>query len=210
MLTFAAQVCRRLARPKAPLRRLVPPTRGRAPGPRAMFARFPCGMLLLLGLPIRGIGDIRTTTQTLSATISPAGKISVPASVTLISSGTQFGTFSGNLLVSYWASTSGGGSSSVVVQASSEFSPTGGPTAGMVTYSCTGATLGTACSGTQTIHTSSQTPVVSLPGGVCTGGGGSCSSQDPNTVQLQFQLPNKPSYKTGTFSAQLMFTISSI
>jgi hypothetical protein len=165
---------------------------------------------ILLILPVCGIGDIQTTTQTLSASISPAGKISVPASVTLTSSGTQFGTFGGSLLVSYWASTSGGGSGSVVVQASSEFTPSGGPTAGTVTYYCTGATLGTGCSGTQTIQTSSQTSVVSLPGGVCTGGGGSCSSQAPNTVQLQFQLPNKPQYKTGTYSAQLMFTISTL
>jgi hypothetical protein len=166
--------------------------------------------MILLALPASGIGDIQTTTQTLSATISPAGKVSAPASVTLTSSGAHFGTYSGSLLVNYWVTTSGGGSGSVVLQASSEFTSTGGPSVEAVTYSCAGATLGTGCSGTQTIHTSSQTSVVLLPGGVCTGGGGSCSSQDPNTVQLQFQLPNKPHYKTGTYSAQLMFTISTL
>lgn len=165
---------------------------------------------LLIFLPASGIGDIQTTTQTLSASVSPAGKLSLPSSVTLTGSNTRFGNFSGTLLVSYWARTSDGGNGSVAVQASSEFSPAGGPTAASVTYYCTGATLGTGCSGTQTIQTTSQTPVVSLPGAACTGGGGACSSQEPNTVQLQFALANKPHYKTGTYSVQLTFTISTI
>lgn len=167
------------------------------------------GVLLFMA-PAIGFGEIQTTTQTLEATVSTAGSVSVPGSVTLTASNTRFGSFIGSVFVSYWARTSDGGSGSVVLQASSEFSPTGGPTAGLVTYTCTGATLGTGCSGTQTIQTSSQTPVVSLPGGICTGGGGVCSSQDPNTVQLQFALPNQPQYKTGTYSAQLTITISTL
>ncbi len=165
---------------------------------------------LLLLIPFDGRAEIATTTQTLAAAISPAGKISVPASATLTASSTRFAGFTGSMLVSYWARTSDGGSGSIAVQASSEFSPSGGPAASAVLYTCSGASLGTGCSGTHTIQTTSQTPVVSLPGGVCTGGGGACSSQDPNTVQLLFALPNMPSYKTGSYSLQLTFTISSL
>ncbi|MFN0102524.1 MAG: hypothetical protein ACKV2U_10595 [Bryobacteraceae bacterium] len=148
--------------------------------------------------------------QTLSAEISPMGKVSIPAGVTLTGFNTRFGNFNGDLLLSYWTRTSPGGSGSVALQATSEFSPAGGPTVGTVTYYCTGATLGTGCSGTQTIQTTSQTPVVTLPGGICTGGGGSCSGQDPNTVQVLFELPNRPQYKTGSYSVQLTFTISTL
>lgn len=165
--------------------------------------------VLLLLLPVPGAGDIQTTAQTLSATISPAGKLSVPASITLAGSNTRFGSFAGEMLVSYWARTQSGGGGSVTVQAT-EFAPAGGPIAATVTYSCAGATLGTGCSGSQTLQTGSQTSVLSLPGGVCTGGGGACSTQDPNTVQLQFSAPNKPQYKTGTYSAQITFTISTV
>jgi len=150
---------------------------------RAYGATVRCAIVLLI-LPGSGIGDTQTTIQTLSATISPAGKISVPASVTLTSSGTYLGAFSGSPLVSYWAVTSGGGGGSVAVQASSEFSPTGGPTAGAVTYSLTGAALGTGCSGTQTIQTSSQTSVVSLPAACAPGEGA-------RTATGSAQLPSR-------------------
>ncbi len=167
------------------------------------------GLVLLL-LPALGLGDIQTTTQSLSPNISPAGKLFVPGGVTLTSSNTHFGAFHGSLLLSYWARTSDGGAGSVVVQANSEFVPTGGPMANSVTYLCSGATFGTACSGTQTIQTTSQTSIVALPSGMCTGGGGACSGSDPNTVELDFQMPNQPHYKTGSYSVQLTFTISTL
>ena len=160
--------------------------------------------------PAAGMSDIQTTTQTLSATVSPSGTVSVPASVNLTGANTRFGDFAGSLLVSYWARTSDGGSSAITIQASSEFSPAGGPTAASVTYGCSGATLGTNCSGFHALSTTVQTPVVSLPTGTCTGGGGACSSQDPNTVLLQFAMPSRPQYKTGTYSAQITMTISTI
>lgn len=165
---------------------------------------------LLLLIPFQSTGEIATTTQTLAAAVSPAGRISVPASASLTASSSRFGVFSGSLLVSYWARTSDGGSGSIAVQANSEFSPSGGPAASAVLYTCSDASLGAGCSGTHAIQTTSQTPVVSLPGAACTGGGGSCSSQDPNTVQLQFTLPDKPSYQTGAYTLQLTFTISSL
>src|SRR5947209_461215 len=85
-------------------------------------------------------------------------------------------------------------SASRSVKATADFTPTGGPSvaSGQLTYTCTSATLGSACSGTQTASTASQTNVVTLGAGACTGGGGSCSSVDPNTVQTSFALVNNP------------------
>jgi len=49
-----------------------------------------------------------------------------------------------------------------------------------------------------------------LPTGACTGGGSSCSTAEPNTVLLTLSAPDKPHYKTGTYSAQITFTISTL
>jgi hypothetical protein len=170
--------------------------------------KFVCLASTALALPRVALGDMQTTTQTLTANVSSSGKVSLPVSASLQKSGSQFESFSGSLLVSYWARTLTGGSGSVSLQALSDFSPTGGPSVDSVTYTCSGATLGSPCSGSQAISTVTQSPVVTLPGGVCTGGGSPCSTQEPNTVLLQFNTPSKPSYKTGTFSVQITLTIS--
>jgi len=175
------------------------------------FLRPTISLIIALLLPVSGSGDVQSVTQSLAANILAYGKLSLPASVTLRAADTRFGgSLSGSLIVSYWARTSDAGSGSVSVQASSEFSPAGGPSISSVTYLCSGATLGTSCSGTQNLTTSSQTPLVSLPTGACTGGGGVCSTQEPNTVLLNLSAPDKPHYKTGTYSALITFTISTI
>jgi hypothetical protein len=145
----------------------------------------------------------------MSVNVVAYGKLSVPAQANLIAFDTHFGgNLSGTLMVSYWARTSGGGSGSITVQAGSDFSPAGGPSVTTVAYRCSGATLGVGCSGSQTFSTSTQTPVVSIPAGSCTGG--ACGSQDPNTVLLTVSAPTLPHYKTGTYSASINFTISTI
>src|SRR5579883_1582360 len=108
------------------------------------------GFALPLVLPICGAGDIQTTSQTLLLDVSPEGKISVPANVDLRLADSPFGTLSGNLTISYWARTSSGGGGSITVQ-SSDFSPTGGPAAGEVSFTCSGATLGVGCSGSHAL-----------------------------------------------------------
>jgi hypothetical protein len=167
--------------------------------------------LLALALPVIATSDIQTTTQTMSANVSPYGKLSLPASVTLRAADSRFGgNLAGTLMVSYWARTSSAGGGSVTVQASSNFSPSGGPSVSDVTYLCSGATLGAGCSGSQTLTTSLATPAVSLPTGACTGGGNACSTAEPNTVLLTFSGLNKPHYKTGNYSALITFTISTL
>jgi hypothetical protein len=52
------------------------------------------------------------------------------------------------------------------------------------------------------------TPVVTILTSSCTGGGGSCSASNPNTVSVNLTLADPPSYQTGTYSANVTFTIS--
>ena len=165
--------------------------------------------LLVLGAP-RTEGSTGTGSQTLTATINPIGSVSVPGSTTLTTSVKTFQPFTGSLAVSYRARTTPTGGGTITLKVSSDFTPTGGPSAatGALSYTCSGATLGTACSGTQTASPSSQTPVLALPASGCTGGGGACSSQDPNSVNLIFSLTDDPGYVTASYSANVTFTIS--
>ncbi len=175
--------------------------------------RFLRAAIVLTFAPAFLLGATGTTTQTLSAQINAIGKLSVPASLTVTHAGTTFASFTGNLTVSYKArTTSATGSGSLTLQATADFSPAGGPSiaGGQLTYTCSSATLGSACSGTQTASTSSQTSVVTMGASLCTGGGGSCSAVNPNTVLSTFTLADNPAFKTGTYSATLTFTVSAI
>lgn len=167
-----------------------------------------CWLTVLI---IPASGSTGTGSQTLSATINPVGSIAAPASANLTSSATTFQPFTGSLTVNYWARTTPVGGGTITLNVSSDFTPAGGPSAatGALAYTCTGATLGTACSGSQTASTTFQTPVLTLPASACTGGGGACSSQNPNSVNLSFTLTDSPDYGTGTYSAKVTFTISS-
>jgi len=159
-----------------------------------------------------------TTTETLQAAITPLGGLfTVPSSMTLAQSGTAFAPFTGSVSIQYRARTTqstGGGN--ITLKATADFSPAGGPsiasppTAGdVLQYTCSGATLGTGCSGLQTVKTTAATNVVTLAPSECSGGGSPCSSADPNTVTLNFGLTNDPKYKTASsYSATLTFTIS--
>jgi len=173
------------------------------------------GALLLA--PVRSQAATATTTQTLQAVISPEGGLfSFPNSVTLAKTGTTFTNYTGTLSVQYCARTTqstGGGS--ITVKATADFGPTHGPsissppsTGDALTYTCSGASLGTNCSGTQTVSMQASTSVVTLAASECTGGGGSCSSSNPNTVSVSFTLTDDPKYYTNNYSATLTFTIS--
>lgn len=151
-----------------------------------------------------------TATQILAATLNPVGSISVAANASLTPGSTAFQPFSGNVAVNYLARTTPTGSGTITLTVSSDFTPSGGPSAanGALKYTCSGATLGAACSGTQTASPSAQSSVLTLPASACTGGGGACSSGSPNTVNLNFTLTDDPGYATGTYSAKVLLTIS--
>ncbi len=153
-----------------------------------------------------------TVTQTLNVQLTAVGELSVPGSVTLIPAGTIFNTYTGSMTVNYRVrSTTGGTGGSITVKATADFSPAGGPAVGSntFTYTCSGATLGTSCSTTQTVSLTSATNVLTIPTGTCTGGGGSCSAANPNSESMSLSLVNDPGYQTGTYAATLTFTISS-
>ena len=149
-------------------------------------------------------------TQGIAIQLSSAGVLSVPANLTLTTSGSTFNNFTGSLTVNYKARTIPSGSASLTVKANSEFSPATGPTlsGGDLTFTCGSAGLGTSCASAQTVTVGVDRTVVTVGSSACTGGGGACSSSDPASVQLSFILANSPQYKTGTYSTSLLFTIS--
>lgn len=157
-------------------------------------------------------GATATVSQTLSANLAAIGKLSVPASFVLTATGGAFSSYGSSLTVNYRVrSTTSGSGASITLRSSADFSPAGGPgiSINTLTYTCSGATLGTACSGTQTVSLSSATNILAVPVSACTGGGSPCSTANPNSVSTSFSLANDPAYKTGSYSATITFTISS-
>ncbi|MBM3814589.1 MAG: hypothetical protein FJW20_23430 [Acidimicrobiia bacterium] len=137
--------------------------------------------------------------------IGRGGKLSLPSSIALVSTGTGFLPYSGTMPVSFRARTSPGGGATITLQVSGEFSPANGPTVagGRLRYTCSGATQGTSCAGQQTATTTAQTPVLTIPASACTGGGGACA------VTLVFQFTDRWRYiATGAQSCNLNLSYS--
>ncbi len=176
------------------------------------------GGLVLALAPMRSNAQTTLGTQTLSLDLQPAGLLySIPASVSLAHTGTTFSAFTGAVTLDYRARTTPStGSGTITVKATTDFTcSSGGPciatppsTGDALKYTCSGATLGTNCSGTQTVSTTSATTVVTIPAGVCTGAGSPCNNAATNTVSVSFTLTDDPKYKTGSYSATLTWTIS--
>ena len=175
--------------------------------------------LFLVATPMTTL-HAQTTTQTLQANISPLGGLfAITSPTTLTKTGTVFSTYtSGAVSIQYRArTTQTTGSATITAKVTSDFSPTLGPSVATppsagdkLAYTCSGATLGTNCSGSITPSTTAATNVVTIPASSCTGGGGSCSSADPNTVSVLFTLTNDPKYKTGSYTATVTWTISAL
>jgi hypothetical protein len=151
-----------------------------------------------------------TGTTTVSVTIGPQAGLNITNSSTpLTPSGSNFNLFTGTTAMTYFVrTTTTGGGGSITMKVTSDFSPTGGPsvaspltTADALTYTCTVASPGTACTGAQTASTSSQTNVATFGTNVHTNSAGS-------TASVAWSLANDPNYKTGTYNATMTFTIS--
>lgn len=167
-------------------------------------------VLAALSAPV--MAEVAVANQTVSVTLQPQGKVSVPSGLTLLKGAQAFAPYAGTMTVSFRARTTLATSATVTLQAGGNFIPSGGPSlaAGDLTFTCGAAGYGTACSGIQTVSSTAQRTVVILPPGACSGGGGSCSAADPATVQVSFQLSNDPSVSTGTYSLPVVFTVSSL
>src|SRR5258708_7520320 len=125
---------------------------------------------IVAGLAWVGCACAQTTTQTINAQINPIGKVSVPGSLNLTSTGALFTPYTGSLTVSYRMRSTASGTGSITVQAGSDFTPAGGPSiaGGVLSYTCGGASLGAGCSGSSTVKTVSQTGVVTVSRASCT------------------------------------------
>jgi hypothetical protein len=166
---------------------------------------------MFLGCVPGALANSVTGSQTLSANLGANAKLSVvQSSVSLLNAGTTFANFTGAVTVQYKVRTTPSGSSTLVVKAASDFSPANGPSIANsdLTYTCSGATLGSACSGSQTVLTSSTTNVVTVGGGACSGSG--CAGPNPNSVSISLTLVDSPTFKTGSYSTSLTFSISAL
>lgn len=156
-------------------------------------------------------GNSVTATQTLSANLGAQAKLAVvQPSVTLLHTGTTFADFTGSVTVQYKVRTKASGSSTLIVKAATDFSPANGPSIANadLTYTCSGATLGSACSGSLSVQTTSQTNVVTVGAGTCTGSG--CAGSNPNSVSISLTLVDSPTFKTGNYTTSLTFSISAL
>jgi len=168
-------------------------------------------MAALLLVPAMLPAATATVAQTLQANIVPEAAFSTTSySFSLVKTGTIFNSFAGGMTLLYRSRTgSSATTAGVTVKAISDFTPAGGPLASALAYTCSGQTLGTGCSGSQTVSTTSR-PVLTLPASVCTGAGAPCNNADPNSSTLNFTLSDDPKYKTGSYTTTLQFTISAI
>jgi hypothetical protein len=175
------------------------------------WRRLLFGVLLACLVPAASAATA-TANQTLSVALGPIGKVAVvQSSVLLAHTGTIFADFTGSITVQYELRTTiASGSSSLTVKAGSEFSPATGPSIarGDLTYTCGGATIGAACSGSQIVGTGSQTSVITVGSGACTGTG--CAGSNPDSAIVNLTLVDNPAFKTGTYSTNLIFSISAL
>jgi hypothetical protein len=175
-------------------------------------SRLRRGLAAAAFVPLAALGATSTGTQTLNVGIGAIGKLAVvPSSISLTHTGSIFAGFTGIVTVQYEVRTQlSTGSASLTLKAANNFSPSTGPsvTNGDLTYTCSGATLGVGCSGTQTASVSSQTGVVTLGSGLCTGTG--CPGSSPNSITVNLNLADSPLFKTGSYSTSLTFTISAL
>jgi hypothetical protein len=173
------------------------------------------GFLLVLGLflgcGLAALANSVTAGQALSANLGANAKLAVvQPNVTLLNAGAAFSDFTGAVTVQYKVRTTPSGSSTLVVKATSDFSPANGPSIANsdLTYTCSGATLGSGCSGSQTVLTSSTTNVVTVGPAACSGPG--CAGPNPNSVSISLTLANSPAFKTGSYTTSLTFSISAL
>ena len=166
--------------------------------------------LLLTALRAHAQSGSPTGTTTVSVTIGPQAALTITNSSTpLTTGGSNFSQFTGSTGLTYFVRTTAtGGGGTITLKVTTDFSPVGGPSVGSpptagdtLTYTCTVASPGTACTGTQTAATSSQTNLATFGTDVHTSTGGS-------TASVAWILTNDPIYKTGTYSATVTFTIS--
>ncbi len=154
-------------------------------------------------------GQSNTGNTTLNLTVAHEASISVDSSDNFSTTGSVFNPYTATTNFTYKIrTTKATGTGTITTEVTTDFSPTGGPsvttppTAGdALTYSCTVASPGTGCSGTQTASTSSATSVATF-------GADAHSTAAGNSGSVAWSLTNDPVYGTGAYTATVTFTIS--
>ena len=153
-----------------------------------------------------------TGTTQLSVAVAAEAQIEINTATTSFSTSSSFADYTGTTNLTYkirTSKTAGTGTGSIVVQITSDFAPTGGPTVGGTqltssdtpTYVCSASSPATACSGSVTPSTTSSTSVYGF-------GADNHSAKAGNTGSVTWTVPNDPLYPTGTYLATATFTIS--
>jgi len=175
--------------------------------------RLATAVLLVAGLgAVSAFGQTfaASGTTTLSVNVAAEASISIGTSTTTLSSTPGlFADYTGTTNFTYKIRTTlSGGTGTVNVQITSDFACAGGPcvasppSAGdALTYNCTVASPGTACSGPVTALTTGTTSVATF-------GADARSAKAGNSGSVAWTLTNDPAYKTGPYSATATFTIS--
>ena len=163
------------------------------------------GALSAFGQTFAGTG-----TTTVSVTVGAEASLSITTSATaLATSGSLFSNYTGSTDLAYKIrTTQSTGTGSIVLQITSDFNGTGGPKVASppspgdaLTYNCSVASSGTACSAGQTASTTATTSVATF-------GADAHSIKAGDTGAVSWTLTNDPAYKTGSYSATATFTIS--
>ncbi|MBZ5542242.1 MAG: hypothetical protein LAO07_01005 [Acidobacteriia bacterium] len=149
-----------------------------------------------------------TGTTSLTVNVAAAAALQVNTATTSLTQGGIFSDFTGTTSLTYWVRTTpSSGSGTIVLQVTSDFSPTGGPSVASppagdsLTYTCTLGGVGTACSGSQTALTTGTTNVATF-------GANARSAKAGDSASVSWTLTNDPQYPTGSYSATATFTIS--
>jgi hypothetical protein len=179
-----------------------------ANGLRHMILRRPyiTGVLRSLVRPVSGIGAIETATETPIGNVSDNGKLSILSSVKLQSADIRFGgNASCTITVSYWARLSVKGGGSVTIQAGLDFSPAAGKSVGTTAYLCSGANLGTGCSGIEALATSRQYPWYRFRTELAPVVAADAALKIHTRCLVTLSPPHKPHYNPGVYSALITF-----
>jgi hypothetical protein len=146
----------------------------------------------------------------LSVSVASEALIEITTATTTFASASTFADYTGTTSLAYKIRTGKtSGSGSIVVQITTDFSPSGGPTVGGTqlttgdnpTYTCSASSPAGQCSGSVTASTSTGTSVYTFTAD-------NHSAKSGNTGSVTWTVPNDPLYPTGTYTATAQFTIS--
>ncbi len=177
---------------------------------------LPLAVLGILFAPLLAHAQLGSGTGTtaLNVTVGAEAGLTVGATTSLASTGSNFGIYTGSSSLTYYIrTTQTTGSGNIQLKVTTDFTPTGGPsvttppTSGdALTYSCTVANPGN--SGTATACTSPTTASSGSSTSVAAFGANNRSLITGNTATVNWSLTNDPKYQTGAYSATVTFTIS--